>query len=620
MRKIIFILVFTPILSFSQNPYYDALELKKLNPQLVNSKIFFPIPGGKHTAAAEILKNYTGGDNYGQIQTILSTNSFINLPPDASKSSNTVKGEKDFIGRIGGLNVTNVADGLAKFLVARTKQELSITFFKNFKEFLDSEQAEDFKTLFPSTEQALQVIDQEIYHFSSYLNTLREAFDKDLKNILERVPKVVENRVPNPEKEYILVALQIVNELRNGQHPAAIFENLSNHDFSDNLKPFGESLKLFKIISSSLKSKADDQYWVSADSVNLLFDKTTFRIYLGLIYQKHGDETINGNQLKIYLAQVAQLFDQYYEKYRSYIKEIANKANGVNLAMKDLKAKKSSGEKVDSYFNLFNASIELIIVSQKVNELNIGVSIGEEVTTFVDRAKIISDMYIDVNERKFNALILDLSKLFKSTLGDSFTWNDELVKYGTFIANVAQAESSDDVQSAIEAIALPVGSASIKRISKSNIALNAYVGLSPGYEYNGETEEAKWIFGVFSPVGIAFSWGHYKKKSTGCYSERGSSSLFLSIVDISAFSTFRFNDSETEQLPEVNLGNIFAPGLYYIYGIPKVPVSLGVGGQLGPQLRTITDQSAVISDGVTVSGRFFIGVDIPIINFFTKSR
>ena len=35
---------------------------------------------------------------------------------------------------IGGLDVTNIADGLAKFIIKRAKQELSIAFFKKFKE------------------------------------------------------------------------------------------------------------------------------------------------------------------------------------------------------------------------------------------------------------------------------------------------------------------------------------------------------------------------------------------------------------------------------------------------------------------------------------------------------
>ena len=44
----------------------------------------------------------------------------------------------DVISSIGNLDVTNVADGLAKFIVERTKQELSVAFFERFKQDLDS--------------------------------------------------------------------------------------------------------------------------------------------------------------------------------------------------------------------------------------------------------------------------------------------------------------------------------------------------------------------------------------------------------------------------------------------------------------------------------------------------
>ncbi len=107
-----------------------------------------------------------------------------------------------------------------------------------------------------------------------------------------------------------------------------------------------------------------------------------------------------------------------------------------------------------------------------------------------------------------------------------------------------------------------------KKTSHRNISLNAYVGLAGGYEYNSSTDEWKGTFGINTPVGIAFSRGHYKEQKA-CFKERGSSTLFVSLVDIGAFSTYRFNDSQTEELPDVTLANIFAPGLYYVYGFPK---------------------------------------------------
>ena len=78
-----------------------------------------------------------------------------------------------------GLFVNNLADGLAKFLVKRTKEELSIAFFSKFQRELN--QNEVLKTLFPAAAGTLNVIDKDIYQFNLYLQALRQSFVQDMK-------------------------------------------------------------------------------------------------------------------------------------------------------------------------------------------------------------------------------------------------------------------------------------------------------------------------------------------------------------------------------------------------------------------------------------------------------
>jgi hypothetical protein len=605
----------------------DAMYLSRLNPVLISDSgyVFFPVANS--SLAAQVLANYTGGGTYSQIQKNFSNNPFIRLPQlSGSSAAPTILGTQG-ISAIGGLNVTTVADGLAKFLVERTKQELSITFFSRFKTFLDSDEAKEFRVLFPNTKKALDVIDREVYQYANYLNMLREAFDRDLNSLLSNLPKVVDEKVQSPEVEYLILSLDLVSALKAGEHPATVLERLSrlnrvspNHTIPDELRSFQEALKVFTIFSSSLRSNGHDRYWVTSDSISLLFEESTFKIYLGLIYAKHGEETIGGKKVKEYLVELKNAFDQKKENIKDLIVEIAFKANAVDQIIREDQQKKNRGEKVESYLDLFVSTTQLIAASSKVCELELFGLKGSSSSSknFINMLSQAGYLATNVNERKFNAAILDLSTLLVELYGKTPEWNDELIRYGTFIANVAQAENSDQVKAAIEAVALPVGSASIKRKTISNIALNAYLGLAGGYEYNAPTETWKGTFGINSPVGIAFSRGHYKNTST-CYKERGSSTLFLSLVDIGAFSMFRFNDSETQELPEVTLANIFAPGLYYVYGFPKTPVSLGFGGQLGPQLRELTTTEATNS-GFNGSLRVFLAIDIPLLNFYTKSR
>jgi hypothetical protein len=51
----------------------------------------------------------------------------------------------------------------------------------------------------------------------------------------------------------------------------------------------------------------------------------------------------------------------------------------------------------------------------------------------------------------------------------------------------------------------------------------------------------------------------------------------------------------------------------------KIPVSLGVGGQYGPQLRSLKSDEATILPSA-ISFRIFVAIDIPFINFYTRTE
>lgn len=190
---------------------------------------------------------------------------------------------------------------------------------------------------------------------------------------------------------------------------------------------------------------------------------------------------------------------------------------------------------------------------------------------------------------------------------------------------VADAENPEDVKAALNAAALPAGSSSIKRQTPFNVSINSYLGFHIGEE---KLEGKGWgaIRGVSAPVGIAVSAGikHWP------FRESGSISFFGSIIDIGAVASFRLtNDEGVEELPEMKLENIIAPGAYVVYGIPKTPISIGYGWQRGPQLRGITTTAAEVEGEPPLVSydlangyrwNFFIAVDIPLFNLYTKSK
>lgn len=189
----------------------------------------------------------------------------------------------------------------------------------------------------------------------------------------------------------------------------------------------------------------------------------------------------------------------------------------------------------------------------------------------------------------------------------------DLVKYGSFMSNMINAKSSDEVEAAIESVALPVGSSRIKRNTPFNVAINAYAGLFLGHESIKGVKDNHVVnsYGLTVPIGLSASMGTKKGWSH---------SLFISIVDIGAVAAFRFGNDTTAQIPTIQLKNIISPGLFYSLGIPGCPISLNAGAQIGPNLRKVTSTVNDFSEKTYLRYSFSFCVDLPLLNLYTKSK
>jgi hypothetical protein len=197
-----------------------------------------------------------------------------------------------------------------------------------------------------------------------------------------------------------------------------------------------------------------------------------------------------------------------------------------------------------------------------------------------------------------------------------------IYKYGTFMATVVEAKTSDEVADAIEAAALPAGSSRIKKETKFNVSLNSYLGLYVGYEQIRGFDTSGFrlnTFGVSAPIGVAISCGHSVFFiPTGNHG--WSTSAFVSILDIGALASFRIKDDSTSQIPTIHLQDIVSPGVFLAIGFPKFPISVNFGVQMGPNLRSVTATGNDYSNSIYLRYSASLVVDIPIFNFYSKTR
>lgn len=641
----------------AQNAYYDALKLASfvVTDDLEGKTTF---NAGKRDSIWLLLKRHIPKDGV-EDKDILEyykkqeNNPFFHhLFPNDLKSSEDFKGKdkagfSSVVSGIGDLDVTNIADGLAKFIVKRAKEELSIAFFKKFKEDLERKDFEELRTLFPKTAQTLRLIDKDIYRFSAYLNTMREAFGADLGNSFVNIrnvfylpvyKKYFEENCPEMGMA-IYSTLYLIEGISTGKHPGQIFAGykadslitLCKKDGCDPTKLNAEtnaraSVKTLQLFSESFRSRSSNYYWVNTDSVKALVrNPMAFRIYLGLIYMHAKRQNIvfqNGLALTSILKKVADEYEQAgvtIARYREYLVALSAKCQEVGNSVKEFSSIAFKERDGKDYLRVFNASMGLIMTVVDLPELphiEFGLAERKTMNETFGRFKYVLNLatgvYTDVQNERYAGAVIGVVSLLDTLTGMKQENLAKVLRYGSFMASVAQAKNSDEVEAAIEAIALPAGSFRIKREALRNISINSYIGPFAGLEQVSTLDNAPvFAYGLTAPIGLAFS-----TSSKNC----GSSSFFVSVLDLGAVAAFRLQNDTIAQIPNIQLKNIFSPGLFYSYGFRKLPLSLNVGAQIGPNLRTVTSAKNDYSDNLYVRYSVSLVVDIPLLNLKTRPR
>jgi hypothetical protein len=373
-----------------------------------------------------------------------------------SALTGTEAAEKTSSTALKGFSVTNLADGMAKFLVERAKEELTIAFFRKFKtEFGGKKDVyEVLRTVFPNTYGVLQTIDEEIYNYSSYLQVLRDAFEKDLSNIYTNLPQVLEIgkiKIFFSDKIWLKETLKtgfyIIEGLKKEKHPGDILADFDTtklgYDQSKNLE---NAIKLLKIISGSLRAKkSGGSYWLHIDSLKELFkeDKEksnrfiVFEIYLGLIYQQALSEDIKfkiNGQDKVFAAEVLGKVKESLDKIKDMMDKIdkfVSRLYLVETSLTDLKNIKDDKQKpaFDDYYKVYDAALGTLEYSLDFFDYSLEIINGKEkevenkkaitnskIKGYLDIARKLGDIYLDIKRRNYSQVVFNVIRVADSIL------------------------------------------------------------------------------------------------------------------------------------------------------------------------------------------------------------
>ncbi len=693
----------------------------EVDPAIPSNAIY--TPGSIINDAIFIAANMKASSKAATIKKILNTQYSITSKTDLDKneflkndlqyvySSGNVQGAlnlKGIANAVGGLDVTNIADGFAKFIVKRTKQELSIAFFQNFKDEIDANN--DLKMLFPKTNALLLIIDSEIYRYSNYINNLRETFRADLNVIDENLPVIIDNHPTFFAKDQnfmlktsLLSGCYISTSLRQNTHPGDVLQGFPV-TYLDNPPTAAKAkidllkggLKTLQLFSESLKETdtVKKAYWVGIDKIREVADNPdVMKIYLGLLIEVEKNKYNkvdygSGKNLYDLLNQSSSItnFTTEYPNYKKFVMSVGTKTSELNKMIKEFDKTASDSLKVEQYAKYFKTTVRLLESVTEISSFSFLGSIsvihtfGKDAKPYFTTAYQVTDLVSAINRKRYAEVVNQAAIIYSSVYArpataqvaantvalskkEKIEFADAVIKanadqevsqviaannlvataikdkdpeakeadqvllkitrYGAFMASMVEAKNSEEVESAIESVALPVGSSSIKRETVFNVSLNAYCGLFVGNEVIKGVDENRPFkkfnsFGVAAPIGISISRGN--RLFFVVPGKGWSTSLFLSIVDLGAIAAYRFNDDKTEQVPEIKLNDIFSPGIFLSLGIPKTPISCNFSTQVGPNLRKVTSDTNDYSGKLYTRYSLSVCVDIPLLNLYTKSK
>lgn len=190
------------------------------------------------------------------------------------------------------------------------------------------------------------------------------------------------------------------------------------------------------------------------------------------------------------------------------------------------------------------------------------------------------------------------------------------------IAQLARAESADEVTKILEAAAAPVGGHR-RKTEKALISLTAFAGASIAQERIAGQSWGTPI-GVFAPIGIHATW----PVKRGEWGEWG---VMLSLLNLGNLVSERLdgdlettNGSTTSKVASgqsESLRSVFSPGVLVTKSVAG-PFNVGVGAQVVPSAREVTTTVTVDDVATTEVERraalqlvFFFGVDVTIFPF-----
>jgi hypothetical protein len=517
------------------------------------------------------------------------------------------------------LSPTQMIDGIALFLRNRIVEELNMAFLGNFRDNMSGNGGEYLRTLLPKSFETLSGFSEIEEQMMSVNNVLRTAFYTDLdalpenlENLLLRVIKA--NEKNNPNVTYYILPITIIRNALMGNHPAKIFNEISDKYFANDYQNrFARVMHFMTVLNEDLiridRADSKNMVWVNPTEwqQNFSNDAVAQRYFMGLVFQKC-------RKMKIGIVSK----DTFQNIMSQHITEYIDLLNGLDNNYDKLSETKSRNLRDSFMLDMAWQTVKMI--DRDFQTYNALFNVQDDISKWQDYRPIAEStlsMVSSLRRKNYGSAVLSAYGVISKVMlisNDNSKFLRNFLFYGSFISDVLTASNADDVRFILSRYSAPVGSYTVKRRATWTVSINAYPGLFGGLEFaTVDTVRNSGVMGVTAPIGLSIS--------TNTLTKQGSWSFFMPIIDIGAVLSYRFKNDDYQGLPgELNWSQVLSPGLFAYYGFRKLPLALGFGWQLSPKLRQIKKQN--LNFNPIDFGRFSVNatVDIPIFYVFRSAN
>ena len=588
---------------FIADPFFDALDISKVNPDtfafLAKKYNYFALH-----KTAKSKPNRNGG------MTTSSTDDGFrsgNSPLSPFSISTPQSYESGF-------TPSTIIDGASRFLVKRTKEEMEVAFFEKFRAEIEKDKV--LQSLIPQTYLLLRY--QDYAYIPSMGETWTTAITTDLNNIpFGLSDAIVKNRPEMLEKDEVLVFLTSMiaaKQVKDGAKPYEIIYTMDKRFGQKTDKNISKFIHFTNILSLNLLRedyKGVPNAWVTLDDYKLLNTKGQKYFWAFLFGENKPFFKVldwKNEQLETAFSslQTAEEFLINAQKTGDLL--TTNEYSGSNL--------KKAAEATESLVATIGSVVKMDFIMRGKNDDYYD---GLFVQKYLPITQNATAILRNADQKNYGAVLLSSLRVMNEIFSEKEKNEDESIKktifYLSFLTDVITAKEAVDVQQVIERYALPAQSYRTKRTTLHSISINAYPGVYFGSEKLSTANQKGLAGGITAPIGLSADWGRLGKK------ENQSFALFFPVIDIGAAFSYRWGkDADAKGFPsKITWQQVFSPGLYAYWGLPRAPIAIGAGFQWSPELRKITENGAVFNDSALRIG-VNMAVDIPVFSLWKRNK